>query len=156
MDPAQLLEHHLKDQGLSASQFAARIGVNRSTVSEVLNGNADLSRVEWGRWFGALGLKLTYGAAPASNAGFFTGPDDVYPWMHKRLVRSRKPAPVRARGEVIDVLERAGLNLGEADTWVRLLPMHLAPILESGWLWREGPDTTQSLAARVADAWAAG
>ncbi|WP_104990843.1 helix-turn-helix transcriptional regulator [Deinococcus sp. NW-56] len=148
-DLPELLEHHLDERGLSQADFARMVGVNRATVNGVLQGKEGLSLKDWGRWFGALHLKIMFGAEPiGASMGFFINGEDVWAWLLKRLARSRRAAPLRTSGEFQEVLHHAGVSGWYAD----LLPQHLAPVMESGWLWREGSDTPYALAARIQEA----
>lgn len=146
MHPSDLLDHLLTERDLSAAEFARMIGVGRSNVSDVLAGRADLSLTEWGNWLGALGMRLTYGLEPGGS-GYYVGPDGIWPRLTKRLARGRQGTPTRTKGELLDLLEHAGVTTPEA--WRTLLPLHLAPVLDSGWLHGQAGQSTEALAAQV-------
>lgn len=58
LDLFRLIKQHLEENGLSQNQFAAQIGVSKSYMSQVLNGNFDhkLSKL--------VGLALAIGKVP--------------------------------------------------------------------------------------------
>lgn len=147
-DPADMLRDALEKRDITQKQFADMLGIHQQSVSRVLTGKSGLSYKEWGRWFGALGLKIMWGTQPlGASMGFFVNPEDAWDWLLKHAARGSKGKPKRLPSEFYDVLERAGLVTQE--NWPKVLPLHLQPIIKSGWLWREGNDTAEGLAAAV-------
>lgn len=145
-DPSEILSGLLDHYGITQAKYAEMLGVSRSAVSEVLTGRKNLTINEWRRWIGALAMKLEFTFVPSGGSqGFFEGPVDMWDWTLKRTQRRRMETPTRTAKDMNHLAALIGV-LGDYST---LLPDHLAPVFDSGWLYSEGDTATHDLAQEI-------
>lgn len=145
-DPSEILSGLLDHYGITQAKYAEMLGVSRSAVNEVLTGKKNLTINEWRRWAGALSMKLEFTFVPSGGSqGFFDSPEDMWDWALKRAQRRRMDTPTRT---VIDMRSLAA-QMGVTGDYSALLPDHLAPIFDSGWLYSNGEMPTLELALEI-------
>ena len=145
-DPGDILARLLDHYGLSQAKYAELLGVSRSAVNEVITGKKTLTINEWRRWAGALHMKIEFAFVPSGGSqGFFDSPEDLWDWVQKRAQRRRMDTPTRTEKDIRELAAQMGV-LGD---YSRLMPDHLAPVFDSGWLYSEGSMHTLDLAQEV-------
>lgn len=145
-DPHDILASLLDHYGMSQATYAQMLGVSRSAVNEVVTGRKALSINEWRRWFGAFAFRLKFTLVPSgSSQGFFEGPLDIWDWVQKRAARRRMDTPTRT----LDDIQTLAAHIGVLGDYSNLLPDHLAPIFDSGWLYSDGELATSEIALEI-------
>lgn len=145
-DPHEILANILDYYDMKQSEYAELVGVTRSAVNEVITGRKNLSVNEWRRWFGVFAFKLEFNLLPSGmSQGFFSSAEDMWDWVQKRAQRRRMETPTRTAQ---DMNELAAL-LGVLGNYSTLLPDHLAPIFDSGWLYSQGSMATMEITSEI-------